>query len=68
MTKQLALMQEVIDMKTNVTMTHDTLNIGQECFLHWKKSLEFIVEIYVRSTNNLKDVHNLEQKIIEKDF
>lgn len=57
--EKLALLQEVIDMKTNITMTHMTLKKGQEPFLHWNQSFDFIVEISVRSENELKDVHDL---------
>ena len=55
-------------MKTNVAMTHGILKIGQEPLLHWKQSLEFKVESSVRSENELKDVHDLVQKVINKIF
>ena len=37
LTKQLALLQEVIDMKTNVAMTHGILKTDQEPLLHRKQ-------------------------------
>ena len=35
--EQLALLQEVIDMKTNVAMTHGILKTDQEPLLHRKQ-------------------------------
>ena len=66
--KQLGLLEEVIYMKTNVAITHRILKSSQEQLFHWKKSLEFIVEISVWSTNELKDVHDLVQKVMENIF
>ena len=68
MTKQLALLQEVIDMKTNMAIAHGNLKIGKESLFHYKKSLEFIIESSMRSTNKLKDVHYLVQNIIKMLF
>ena len=55
-------------MKTNVSISHQILKIGQEPLFHWKQSLEFIVEIYVRFGNELKDVHDIVHKVIENLF
>lgn len=46
-------------MKTNVAISHEILKIGKEPLFHYKQSLEFIVESSARSTNELKDVHDL---------
>ena len=55
-------------MKTNVSITDGILKMGKESLFHLKLSLEFFIEIFMRSTNELKDVHYLVQKVIEKLF
>ena len=66
--EQLALLQEVIEMKTNVVIAHGILKIGHESLFHGKQSLEFFIENSMRFVNELKDVHDLVQKIIDKLF
>lgn len=68
LTEQLALLQELIDMKTNATITHGILKTGQEPLLHWKQSLEFIIKSSIRYEHELKDVQDLVQKVMDKIF
>ena len=55
-------------MKNNVVISHEILKKGKDLLFHWKKSLEFIVESSKRSVNELKDVHDLAQKVTEELF
>lgn len=55
-------------MKTNVSITHRILKMGKDSLFHWKQSLEFIIESSMRCANELKDVHDLVHKVIEKLF
>lgn len=64
--EQLALLKEVIDMKTNVFMTHGILRSGQEALLHWKQSLEFKIESLVKYEHELKDVYDLVKRLVDK--
>lgn len=68
LTEQSTLLQEVIDMKTNVAIAHRILKTGKESLFHWKQSLEFVIESSMRSAIELKDVHDMVQKFIEKLF
>lgn len=55
-------------MKINVVISHGTLKIGQGSLLHWKQSLDFVIENSMRLASELKDVCDLVQKIIGKLF
>ena len=64
----MALLQELIDMKLNVVMTHGILQSRQKPFLNWKKIVEFKIESLVKSEQELKCVYDLVNKAIHKIF
>lgn len=55
-------------MKTNVAIAHAILKTSQEPLIHWKQFLEYVIENSVRFIGELKDVHDLVQKIMDKLF
>lgn len=57
LTKQLDLLQEVIDIKTNVAITHRILEIGKESLFHWKQS-------FVSINGKLMDIERLKSKFL----
>ena len=45
--EDLSLLQDVIDMKTDVAISHGILRTGKESLLYWKKSMDFKKESLV---------------------